>query len=126
MADILYVGRLPLAEAAAALLRERGHAGVMLSARDALLRVRRSGCGAVVIRWTCGRAGPAMAAAAKRRATPVIVVSSRLVRAFRRFGSLAEIFLEEPASAEEIAILAIHLILQAERAASSEAAAAAA
>ncbi len=112
MTEILYIGRSNLVSASATLVREEGHAVVNIPTRNALSWVCRPGCRAIVISWTSGQTGPAIAQAAKKRGIPVIVVTSRLVRAFRLFGTLADIYLEQPASPEEIATLAIAQVLQ--------------
>src|SRR5512146_713857 len=119
MAEILYVGpRSPLAAAASALVREAGHEFAIVGSRDALRRIRRSACGAVVLCWRPGQATPALARTAKERGLAVIVITRRLVDAFRAFDALADIFLERPASPHEVATLAIELIRRNELAAS--------
>lgn len=117
MAQVLCFGRnkrqlLFLSDAA----RSAGHYPVRCkSLRAALRRMRTGAIATVIVEYRPGdfTLVKLLAAAKSSREIPVIVVSSHLTAAFRLCQSLADLYLEEPASQRELAGF-VDLLLGAE------------
>ncbi len=110
MATILYVGRHSrFSSAVARLVGVAGYRLAICRSHDALQELRKQSCGAMVLSFVSGRPTLELAQRAKELGIPVIVITSRLAEAFRAFESVAHVFLEQPASVYEVAILASEL-----------------
>ncbi len=111
MESILYVGRRDrFANAVSERVRAAGHEFVIARPSKAVFTLRaQHGFGVVVLCSNSESTTLAIAQTAKQFEIPVVVITSHLVRAFRTCSSFADIFLEKPASLQEVAILAIEL-----------------
>lgn len=111
MEKILYVGRRDrFANAVSELVRGAGHEFIVMSASKAVSTIRAQRVfGAAVVCSNSETASLAVARIAKQFEIPVIVITAHLAGAFRACDSLADIYLEQPASVQEVAILAIEL-----------------
>ncbi len=111
MESILYAGRRDrFATALGELVRAAGHEFVMSRPSRAVASIQaQPAIGAVVVCSNSEKTALAVARTAKQFQIPVIVITTHLVGAFRVCESCADIFLEQPASLQEISILATEL-----------------
>jgi hypothetical protein len=101
MANIMYFGSTPLNQSLLGLLHDAGHKLLAFNVYG-ISRLSDSRCQAVLVDWN-SPCDQAMVRAAKREAIPVVVVSRCVSEAFWADKVLADIYLEKPVDAAEIA-----------------------
>lgn len=109
MTDILFRGDSRLKKDAYDLLKTAGYRLVEVNVADAQEQLRKSSYCAAVVDWK-SRREQAVIQAAKESCVPVIVISGRIRAAYEAGTPHADLYLEKPTSAKELATFLIEMI----------------